>query len=171
MEKPSPSNAQGGASPSGPPPSFLTRLVATGLFTGHAPVAPGTAGSALGLLIWCAGPLRAPAVAAAVIAAAFAAGVFTAGRMERHYGDDPSIVVVDEVVGMWISLFLIPWNLWSAIAAFFLFRLFDIVKPPPARRAEALRGGTGIMLDDVVAGVYANLLLRLLLLLFPAVLA
>ena len=149
-------------------PAFLTRLIATGLFSGYAPIAPGTAGSAVGLVIWWAAGITGPLPGAILIVAGYFAGVAVSARMEAHLGEDPPVVVIDEVVGMWISLYLVHPGLWSAIAAFFLFRLFDIVKPPPARQAEALRNGVGIMLDDVVAGIYANLAVRLLGMLLPA---
>jgi phosphatidylglycerophosphatase A len=77
---------------------------------------------------------------------------------------DPSIVVIDEVVGMWISLLAIPMGISAAILAFLFFRTFDILKPFPARQMEHLPGGWGIMMDDVVAGIYANIATRLLLL-------
>ncbi len=84
--------------------------------------------------------------------------------MEKQFGDDPSIVVIDEVVGMWISLLFLPKTLLVATLAFLLFRAHDIVKIPPARQLEAVPNGFGIMLDDVVAGIYANISLRMVLL-------
>jgi phosphatidylglycerophosphatase A len=81
---------------------------------------------------------------------------------------DPGVVVIDEIVGQWIALILIPLCLWTTIGAFLLFRLTDIVKPYPARQLEALPGGWGIVADDLMAGLYANLLLRVALLVWPA---
>ena len=84
--------------------------------------------------------------------------------MERYYGDDPSEVTIDEVVGMWISLFLLPKKIFVVIAAFFLFRIFDIIKPFPARKFDDMHGGFGIMMDDVIAGMYTNIILQLAIL-------
>ena len=82
--------------------------------------------------------------------------------MERHYGQDPSEVVLDEIVGQWIALIFLP-KVWYLVAAsFFLFRFFDIVKPPPARQFDAKHGGFAIMMDDVAAGIYANLAVQVL---------
>jgi phosphatidylglycerophosphatase A len=100
--------------------------------------------------------------------AMFFIGVFASARMEEELGEDPPVVVVDEVVGMWISLLFLPKGIWIAGLSFLLFRLFDIVKPPPARRLEALQHGWGIMLDDVAAALYANVAARLALYLLPA---
>ena len=77
--------------------------------------------------------------------------------IRKRYGDDPSIVVIDEIVGMWITLLFLPKSFMISLIAFILFRAHDIVKIPPARQLESLRNGFGIMLDDVVAGAYANL--------------
>jgi len=94
----------------------------------------------------------------------FAAGVWSSGVCERHCGrTDPGHVVIDEVVGMLITLFLIPVGWAGAAGAFLLFRLADVVKPYPANRFERLHGGLGIMADDCMAGVYANLALRVML--------
>jgi len=77
--------------------------------------------------------------------------------------------VIDEIVGMWISLLLLPKTVWMVLLSFLFFRAFDIFKPPPARRLERYRHGWGIMLDDVAAAVYANAAARLVLLLFPRI--
>ena len=93
----------------------------------------------------------------------FLLGVWSASVLEKDLGPDPPQVVVDEVVGYWIAMFALPRSWALAIAGFFLFRIFDIVKPFPVRRAERLRSGWGIMTDDVLAGVYTNVLLQLIL--------
>ncbi len=96
-------------------------------------------------------------------------GVYTSHQMEKKFGNDPSIVVIDEIVGMWISLFMLPKNILVGTMAFLLFRVYDIIKPPPARKLEHQNKGWGIMLDDVAAGIYANVTMRILILLFPAI--
>jgi phosphatidylglycerophosphatase A len=94
----------------------------------------------------------------------FAGGAWAAGLAERHFrATDPGPVVIDEVMGMLVSLFLIPVGWIGVVAAFLLFRLFDVVKPYPANRLERLPGGIGIMADDFMAAVYANVALRLMI--------
>jgi phosphatidylglycerophosphatase A len=94
----------------------------------------------------------------------FALGVGCAGIVAEHVGrKDPSLVVVDEVAGMWTTLLWVPFTpAWAAVA-FIAFRAMDVFKPYPARQLEALRGGWGIMADDLMAGIYANLLVQVLL--------
>jgi phosphatidylglycerophosphatase A len=138
----------------------LALAVASSLGVGYIPIAPGTFGSAAGLLVWAAvGPSA--AAEAAAIAVLFAIGSWSGGVAERHYGrTDPPYVVIDEVMGMLITLFMNPVGWLGALGAFLLFRLFDVIKPYPANRLESLPGGVGIMADDAMAAVYANLALR-----------
>ncbi len=149
------------------PPPFLVRLFATGLFTGYSPLAPGTAGSLLGIAVYLLTPVGRPVVLAAATAVTFLLGTAASASMEKAYGSDPSIVVIDEVVGMWISLLALPATPAVIVSAFVLFRIFDTFKPPPARNFEAMKHGFGVMMDDVAAGIYANLAVRLLLAIFP----
>jgi phosphatidylglycerophosphatase A len=151
----------------------VTRLavfVATVGYCGYFPFAPGTAGSAAGLAFyalvrWTGSPL----VEAGLILALFAAGVWAATAAERYFGGtDPGYIVIDEVVGMLITLAFVPVGWSGAAAGFVLFRIFDVIKPYPAGRFERMHGGLGVMADDVMAGVYANLALRLLMWLLPA---
>ena len=128
---------------------------------GYAPVAPGTFGSAAGLLLWWLLP-QGPVAQAAAIAAVFVAGVWASGVCEKDCGRlDPGHVVIDEVLGMLVTLFMIPAGWVAMTGAFLFFRATDIVKPYPANRFERLHGGVGIMADDAMAGVYANVALRL----------
>jgi phosphatidylglycerophosphatase A len=99
----------------------------------------------------------------------FVAGVWAATTVAHHLGKtDPGVVVVDEVVGMLVTLALLPVGITGALVGFFLFRVFDVVKPFPAAQSESLPGGYGIMVDDVVAGLYAHLVLRALAWAWPA---
>jgi phosphatidylglycerophosphatase A len=146
----------------------VTRLavfVATAGYSGYFPFAPGTVGSAVGLvvylLVWWS---RSPILEAALIVVLFAAGTWAGTIAERYFGGiDPGPIVLDEVVGMLITLAFIPVDVSGAIAGFFLFRLFDVLKPFPARRLENLHGGLGVMADDAMAAVYANISLRALI--------
>ena len=148
--------------------TILATVVATGLGSGYAPFAPGTAGSLVGLaLFWPVHHLALWAQAAATVAV-FLVGVAAATHVARRLGiEDPGLVVADEVVGMWVSLLGVPLTGVTAVAGFVLFRVFDVFKPYPARDLERLPAGWGIMCDDVMAGIYANLLLRAGLLAFP----
>ena len=142
---------------------FIALALATVLGTGYAPVAPGTFGSAAGLIVWWLLP-SSPAVQLAAIVVVFALGSWSGSVAETHFkGTDPGPVVLDEVLGMLITLFMNPVGWAGAILGFLLFRVADIVKPYPANRLEALHGGFGIMADDAMAAVYSNIGLRVLL--------
>ena len=140
--------------------SRLALAVATIGGVGYVPFAPGTFGSAFGVFVWfLLGPSA--IVQGIAIAVVVAVGVWSAAVCEQHCGrTDPGHVVVDEVAGMLITLFLIPVGWVGALGAFLLFRLADVIKPYPADRFESLHGGFGVMADDCMAGVYANLALR-----------
>jgi phosphatidylglycerophosphatase A len=151
----------------------VTRLavfIATVGYCGYFPIAPGTVGSAAGLLfyllVWYTGS---PIVEVAMIVGLFAAGVWAGTITERYFGGvDPGPIVMDEVVGMLITLAFIPVGLSGALVGFLLFRIYDVFKPYPAGRFEKLHGGLGVMADDAMAAVYANLTLRLVMWLLPA---
>jgi phosphatidylglycerophosphatase A len=143
----------------------LALTLATWFGAGYTPLAPGTAGSLAAIVIaflarrWVEPWQFAVWAAVLAIPAVWAAGV-TAQIVGRK---DPGIVVVDEVIGQWITLAgasTVNWK--TALAAFALFRLFDIWKPPPVRQLEALPGGIGINADDAMAGVYGAIVLYLL---------
>jgi phosphatidylglycerophosphatase A len=146
------------------PRDIAALVFATWFGCGYFPAGPGTAGSAAAVLIawalqlWLHWPPFAFAILAALLAVP---GVMAAGRTARLLDrKDPGRVVVDEVLGQWITIagaVTLNWKSW--LAAFVLFRLFDIWKPPPVRRLEALPGGTGIVADDIMAGIYGSLVL------------
>ena len=144
------------------------RLLATGFGSGYAPVAPGTAGSVVGvLLFWPLASLPVPWQIAAC-AALFVMGAFASTSLARELGrKDPGLAVVDEIVGMWVTLVGLPFGPATALLGFVLFRVMDVVKPWPARNLEGLPDGWGIMADDVAAGIYAHLALRVILLVWP----
>jgi phosphatidylglycerophosphatase A len=152
---------------------FLRRLgvfIATCAHVGYAPVAPGTFGSAVGLVVYyLVRRQTSTAVELGAIALILVVGLWSATEAEHHFGGiDPGPVVIDEVIGMLITLALHPVNVVGAIIGFFIFRVLDVVKPWPARRLELLPGGFGVVLDDVMAGVYGNLLLWGLVRLLPS---
>ena len=144
--------------------SRVATALATWFGCGYVPIAPGTGGSAAALLIALA--LHAafgwpPYYFAILAAALLPPGIWSAGIFARSVNrKDPSQVVVDEVIGQWITIagaVSLNWKSW--LAAFILFRAFDIWKPPPVRQLERLRGGTGIVADDVMAGVYGAIVI------------
>jgi phosphatidylglycerophosphatase A len=143
---------------------FVALALATSLGVGYVPFAPGTFGSASGLLFWWLLPHSATIQLAAIVVA-FAVGSWSGTVAERHFGaTDPGPVVLDEVMGMWITLLLNPVGWQGAVIGFFLFRFFDVVKPYPANRLERLPGGVGVMADDGMAAIYSNVALRLVIL-------
>jgi len=136
-------------------------LIATGFGAGYSPIAPGTAGSLLGLALFWPLQLAPLPIQVTVTVGAYVAGVAASTRLAQRLGrKDPGAAVVDEVVGMWLSLLFLPFTPATAASAFLLFRVLDVFKPWPARQLESLPRGWGIMTDDVMAGVYANLVLR-----------
>jgi phosphatidylglycerophosphatase A len=139
-------------------------LIATGFGAGLLPGMPGTWGSLAALP--CAWAIRAaggPLALAGAAAFAFALGCGVAGHVARACGrTDPGFIVIDEVAGQWLALLPAPLDWRAYAAAFLLFRIFDIAKPWPAHAVERhLKGGLGIMLDDVAAALYALLLLAI----------
>jgi phosphatidylglycerophosphatase A len=137
-------------------------LVCSVGYVGFFPIAPGTAGSAAGVVLYLVLRwLGVPYVEVPLVVALFALGVWLGAAAEKALGSiDPGPVVIDEVMGMLLTLALIPVN-WIGIAlGFVIFRALDVVKPYPARRLEQLPGGLGMMADDAMVAVYANLLLH-----------
>lgn len=137
-------------------------LFVTGFGSGLAPRAPGTAGSLLALVLFVPLSLLPVWAYALVIAVTLVAGIVVSGRVAADMGiKDPSMIVIDEFVGLWIALFLLPNGWFWALAGFALFRFFDILKPWPISLCdEQLGGGLGIMMDDVVAGFFAFLVVQ-----------
>jgi phosphatidylglycerophosphatase A len=137
----------------------VATVIATAGGAGYSPVAPGTAGTLVAVVALWLVPLSTFAllIATAVVTAL---GIWAGARVERAVGrKDPGVVVIDEVAGMMVSVLAVPRSVPVLVAAFFLFRFFDVVKPPPANRLQALPGGLGIMVDDLIAGAYALVVL------------
>ena len=138
-------------------------FLATGAHVGRIPFAPGTFGSLVGLPIVYLLSRTEWAVASIMTAILVLFSVLVAHAAEQQLNSkDPGCIVIDEIAGMCVTMLAIPLTLNTAIAGFFLFRLFDVIKPPPARFMERrLHGGWGVVMDDVVAGVMANIVLRI----------
>jgi phosphatidylglycerophosphatase A len=143
-------------------PSILVKAFASGLFSGYSPVASGTVGSLVGLALYFIPGFEQPYYIMPACVIVFLGGIKSADIMELRYGHDPTQVTIDEVLGMWFSLFLLPKSLVVAGTGFLIFRILDIVKPFPARKFDNAKGGFGIMMDDVVAAFYTNLILHLI---------
>lgn len=150
-------------------PPLWAFITATFFGVGTLGPGPGTWGSAAAVLIWgglaqAIRPAIQPLVLAALTAVVVLIGIPAATRVEKaSWKTDPGFVVIDEVAGQWITLLFAPVAWKTLLAGFILFRGFDIVKPPPVRQLERLPSGSGIVLDDVAAGVYALVVMQLLL--------
>jgi phosphatidylglycerophosphatase A len=134
-------------------------VVASVLGAGYSPVASGTVGSFVtAVAIWLL-PLTPLRIGIALIVVVLV-GMWAGSRVERVLGrKDPGVIVIDEVAGMLLSMIMLPRTLPVLITAFLLFRLFDIWKPFPARESQALTGGVGVMVDDLIAGLYTLVLI------------
>ncbi|MBO5426880.1 MAG: phosphatidylglycerophosphatase A [Prevotella sp.] len=153
-------------------PNVLDVVIGTGLGAGFWPWGPGTAGAAVATLIWClySGafawlgiPAALPsyqwtvAVTAVLAIVSTLVSIAPINRLEKHWGEDPSRVVVDEMAGVWVTLLAVPATMeWQyVLGAFLLFRIMDITKPLGCRWLDRnVHGGWGVMLDDLLAGVY-----------------
>jgi phosphatidylglycerophosphatase A len=143
-------------------------FLATCGYVGLVPVAPGTAGSAVGLVLFYATRRLGPWAEIGAILAVFSLGVWAADVAERAYRrTDPGPVVIDEVLGVLITLCWLPVTGVGALVGFLVFRVLDVVKPWPAARLESLHGGLGVMADDAMAGVYSQLVMRALIAVGP----
>ncbi len=142
-----------------------SKLIATCFGIGYLQKGAGTVAALFCCLFWYLLRIdRTLAVEQAVhIAALFFAGVWVSSAVEKVWGHDSNRIVIDEWMGMSIALFLVPFTWLNFVAAFVLFRFFDIAKPLCIRRMEAAPQGWGVMLDDLLAGLYSNLLLHLLI--------
>jgi len=149
----------------------IYKTIATGFGSGYVPIAPGTAGAALGCLLlggyqYFIGPTTTNSFQInflILIVLTTIMGAVSTHQLEPEWGEDPSKVVVDEIIGVWIALLLVPLTWQNILIGFILFRFFDIYKPLGIRKLEAIPNGWGVMLDDVLAGIYANIMLQIYL--------
>ncbi len=137
-------------------------FIAEGAYAGKSPIAPGTAGTLVGVLLYLGIRNSGPSRYIFLTILFCIVGIWAAGKAEIILGKkDSSSIVIDEIAGYHIALFLVPSG-WGYLAAgFFLFRLFDIMKPWPLHVLQEARGGLGVMLDDIGAGVYTNIALQI----------
>jgi phosphatidylglycerophosphatase A len=144
-------------------------FIATCGYIGYVPVAPGTFGSAAGLAVFfLLRHIGSTGAEVATIAALFGVGIWSSTVAEHHFGRiDPAPVVLDEVVGMLVTLAFLPVSIGGALVGFLVFRILDVIKPWPSARFESLPGGLGVMADDGMAAVYGNLVMRGLIAVAP----
>lgn len=157
-------------------PPILANIIGTGFGSGYCPLCPGTAGSALALLIWIlmgeviplpykeAFPIALEAFTIALILIFTVLGTWATAKLMPFWGDDPKCVTIDEMAGQWISLLAAPAfvyenRIWMALAALILFRFFDIVKPLGIRTLDRKTGAFWVMADDLLAGIYSMIIL------------
>lgn len=152
-------------------PRLFDVILCTGLGAGFFPWGPGTAGAAVATLIWCVVVCLVPSYDIVLLVTALLAVISTLisirpiNRLEKYWGEDASRIVVDEMAGVWITLLAVPesqqW--YYIVAAFALFRLYDIIKPLGCRWLDNnIHGGWGVMLDDILAGVYGAITLYII---------
>ena len=149
---------------------LIYKLFATALGSGYSPVAPGTIGAIVGCLaLWLfekynlISTTSTPYLFIGLIVITIILGVIATDKLEKEWGKDPSKVVIDEVIGIWITMMFVPLTLLNVIIGFILFRFFDIAKPLGIRKLERISGGVGVMADDMLAGIYANVILQIII--------
>jgi phosphatidylglycerophosphatase A len=149
--------------------NFFEKLIGSGFYTGFIPLTSGTFGSLVALIIYWIPGFENPYILISAIILFASYGIYIGTKFEKTYGKDPSECTVDEMVGQWISLLLLPKTIFISLIAFVVWRVFDIIKPFPARKLEDLPGGLGVMADDVVASIYSLIFVHLILFIFKIV--
>lgn len=152
---------------------FRKRVVlflATGFFIGHIPFAPGTFGTLIGLPICYLLSRYHIGLSVVFVVVFIGLSITVAAAAEKVLNQkDPAQIVIDEIAGLLVTFVGIPFNLQTAVLGFIIFRVFDILKPMPIRWLDTkVSGGSGIVVDDIVAGIYANLILRLIIFIFSS---
>lgn len=141
--------------------NFFEKIIGSGFYSGYSPIASGTVGSTVGIIIYLVPGFENLFIIIPATFVLFVYGIFIGTKFEAEYGKDPAQCTVDEVVGTWISLIALPKTIFIIVATFLLWRILDIIKPPPARNLEKLKGGLGIMIDDVISGIYTLIIMHL----------
>lgn len=146
--------------------NFFEKLLGSGFYTGYITFIPGTFGSLAALIIYYIPGFENPLILIPAIIIFTFYGIYIGNKFESIYGKDPSECTIDEVVGMWISLLFLPKILLISLLTFVLWRILDIIKPFPARNFEKLKGGIGIMMDDITSGIYSLIIVHIILVIF-----
>jgi phosphatidylglycerophosphatase A len=143
--------------------NFVEKFIGSGFLTGYIPFASGTFGSVAALALYLIPGFENPVLLLALIGVFLIWGVDIGTKFEHLYGKDPAQCTIDELVGTWISLILIPKKVWTLALSFIIWRALDIIKPYPFNKLEKIKGGWGIMLDDVALGFVALILNHVLI--------
>lgn len=143
--------------------NFFEKFIGSGFYTGYFPVASGTFASITAILVYLIPGFENLFIIIPVIIIFMFYGIYVGTKFESEYGKDPAQCTIDEVVGTWISIIALPKTFLIISIAFLLWRALDIIKPPPARNLERLKGGLGIMIDDVISGIYTLIIMHLVL--------
>lgn len=142
------------------------KIIGSGFYTGYIPIASGTFGSMIAILIYLIPGFENLYIIIPFIIIFYFYGLFISSKFEIIYGKDPSQCTVDEIVGTWIALIALPKTLLITFTSFIIWRALDIIKPFPANKSENLSGGFGIMTDDVISGLYSLLILHFIVYIF-----
>jgi phosphatidylglycerophosphatase A len=149
--------------------NFVVKMIGSFGFTGYFPVVPATFSSFVFIVIYLVVPGGEILAHPVVCAVTLIVSIPVSSRMEKFYGNDPGCVTIDEVVGMQAILVgAAGVGVWGGFVAFFIFRVFDVLKPFPVNRSQRLPGGWGVVLDDLLAGIYSRISMILLSLLLPS---
>ena len=146
--------------------NWFEKLVGSGFYTGYIPIASGTFGSLAAIVLYFIPGFEKLEIIIPAIVLLFVYGLFVSSKFEKVYGKDPAQCTVDEIVGTWIALLALPKTLLIILTSFLIWRSLDIIKPFPARTSEKLPGGIGIMIDDVISGLYSLIIVHLIVYLF-----
>ena len=146
--------------------NWFEKLIGSGFYTGYVPIASGTFGSLVAIVIYIIPGFERLEIIIPAIILLFSYGLFVSSKFEKVYGKDPSQCTVDEVVGTWIALIALPKSFLIVFTTFLIWRVLDIIKPFPARTSEKLPGGFGIMIDDVISGFYTVVIVHLFVYIF-----
>ncbi len=143
--------------------NVLEKFLGSGFYSGYMPFAQGTFGSLVALSIYLIPGMENPTILLILISVFSVVGIPIGTKFEAIYGKDPKQCTIDEMVGMWITLLFIPKYIWYILFAFIIWRILDIIKPFPANIFEKINGGWGIMLDDIMAGLYSLILVHIVI--------
>lgn len=144
---------------------FLKKIIATGFFLGYIPIAPATFSCVISIIIWYF-LIEYKIIYITVATLLFIVGLLISNDLTKVWGKDPHKIVIDEYASLLLPLMFTPSRLLPLVITFVLFRIFDIIKPPPLRKLEKLPGGWGIMLDDLGAAIYTTIIIIIITLLF-----
>jgi phosphatidylglycerophosphatase A len=142
--------------------NLFEKIVGSALFTGYIPFASGTFGSLVAIVIYFIPGFEKLFVIIPAIIILFIYGVYVSFKFENIYGKDPGECTVDEVVGTWVALVALPKTILISLTSFLIWRALDIIKPFPAKTSENLKGGWGIMIDDVISGIYTLIIVQVI---------